>query len=203
MPKHMQYQNDSMAICVYTYMQKIVEDQSILPIMDFALHLAETHIVKIKNYFTQEKFPIPHGYTADDVDLTAPRLFSDELCLSYTYIMAVNGLAGYTAALTTNMRRDIRDYFTQCQNETMELFNKSPFSDRLMVYHKLLFGSTTIGIYGTALGSVQRMDLAAHYTRLIAEMGQYSEDGYKIMLTNKWAEQPPMTDDRQALANQR
>lgn len=67
-----QYQNDTMAICVYTYMIKIVEDVSIRPILEFSLRIAEGHITKIKDYFTQEKFPIPHGFTEDDVYLAAP-----------------------------------------------------------------------------------------------------------------------------------
>lgn len=120
-----QYQADTMAICVYKYMLKIVEDVSIRSILEFSLDLAEVHIKKINQYFRDEKFTIPQGFTDDDVDLTAPRLFSDEVCLTYTYIMSVNGLAGYTAALTTNIRRDVRDYFVQCQNETMALFNNS------------------------------------------------------------------------------
>jgi hypothetical protein len=316
-----QYQNDTMAICVYKYMIKIVEDVSIRPILEFSLKLAEGHIPKIKDYFTQEKFPIPHGLTEGDVDLSAPRLFSDELCLTYTYMMSVNGLAGYAAALTTNMRRDLRDYFVQCQNETMELFNTSldlllekgivsrppfinpsdkyefiekqkfmegllggkrplscieisniywdlkkvqlsksitiafaqaaksqevkkylwrgveiyakhievfesilsqenlpqpkseesevtnsttaPFSDRLMMYHKSLFGSTSIGVYGSAIGTCQRMDLAMHYSRLLAEMGKYMEDGFELMIENKWAEQPPLTDNREKLSTQK
>lgn len=315
-----QYQNDTMAICIYKYMLKIVEDVSIRPILEFCLTLAEGHIKRLKDYFTQEKFPLPHGFTADDVDLTSPRLFSDELCLSYTYIMSVNGLVGYSAALTTNMRRDLRDYFVECQTETMELFNKSldlllekgivsrppfinptetyefiekqdfiagllrkprpltcvetsnvfwdlkkiqlsksltiafaqvaksqevskyfwrgveiyskqievfgsilsaenlpqpkseeseitnsttaPFSDRLMMFHKTLFGATTIGVYGMAIGTVQRMDLFTHFTRFIAEIAKYMEDGFNIMIENKWAEQAPMADDREALANQ-
>jgi hypothetical protein len=313
-----QYQNDTMAICVFKYMIKIVEDVSIRPILEFSLRLAEGHITKIKDYFTQEKFPIPHGFTENDVDISAPRLFSDEFCLSYTYIMCVNGLAGYAAALSTNMRRDMRDYFVQCQNETMELFNISldlllekgivsrppfinpsdryefikkqsfkegilggkrplncievsnvywdlkkiqlsksvtmgfsqvaksqevkqylwrgveiykkhievfesifsqdhlpqpkseesevtnsttaPFSDRLMMYHKSLFGSTTIGVYGSAIGTCQRTDLGTHFLRLMTEMAHYMNDGFNIMIENKWAEQPPLADDRAKLA---
>ncbi|WLD92863.1 DUF3231 family protein [Alkalihalobacillus sp. AL-G] len=312
-----QYQNDTMAICVYKYMLKIVEDVSIRPILEYSLSLAENHITKLKDYFTQEGFPVPHGFTYNDVDRTAPRLFSDELCLTYTYIMCVNGLAGYAAALTTNMRRDVRDYFVQCQNETMDLFNKSldlllekgivsrppfinpsnkfefieqqkfmagilggkrplncieisnvfwdlkkiqlsksltmafaqvaksqevkeylwrgaeiyskhievyesilsqnnlphpkseeaeitnstiaPFSDRLMMYHKSLLGSTTIGMYGSAIGTAQRADLVTHFTRLMGEMAKYMEDGLNIMIEKKWAEQPPLADDREEL----
>nr|WP_263326262.1 DUF3231 family protein [Neobacillus sp. Marseille-Q6967] len=111
-----QYQNDTMAVCVYKYMIKITEDVSIRPILEFALSLAESHIVKIKEYYMEEKFPIPHGFTEDDVNLTAPRLFSDEFCLTYTYIMSVYGLSGYTVTISSNLRRDIRDYFVLCQN---------------------------------------------------------------------------------------
>jgi hypothetical protein len=120
-----QYQNDSMAICMYKYMINIVEDVSIRPILECTLRLAEEHITIIRDFLIQEKFPIPHGFTDDDVDVSAPRLYSDEFFLCYTYIMSINGLAGYAAALSTNMRRDIRDYFVKCQNDTMELFNKS------------------------------------------------------------------------------
>ncbi|HZG70853.1 MAG TPA: DUF3231 family protein, partial [Chondromyces sp.] len=120
-----QFQNDTMAICIYKYMLEIVEDVSIRPILELALSFAENHIPKIKGYFRAENFPIPHGFTEADVNLKAPRLFSDEFCLTYTYIMSVYGLAGYAAALTTNLRHDIRDYYVTCQTQTMELFNRS------------------------------------------------------------------------------
>lgn len=94
-------------------------------ILKTALTIAEGHIAEITKYFKQENIPVPQGFNEDDVNLKAFRLFSDSICLTYTYIMSVNGLAGYAAALTTNLRRDIRDYFVECQSETMELFNKS------------------------------------------------------------------------------
>jgi hypothetical protein len=68
------------------------------------------------------------------------------------------------------------------------------------MFHKSLFGSTSIGVYGSALGTCQRIDLAMHYSRLIAEMGKYMEDGFNIMIENKWAEQPPLVDDREKLS---
>ncbi|WP_051529985.1 DUF3231 family protein [Anoxybacteroides tepidamans] len=120
-----QYQNDTMARCVYKYMINIVEDASIRPILEFALSLAESHIPKIKEYFTQEQFPIPHGFTDEDVNSEAPRLFSDEACLMYTYAMSNSGLGLYADALAISMRKDVRDYFLQCQNEAVELFNRS------------------------------------------------------------------------------
>jgi hypothetical protein len=316
-----QFQNDTMAICVYSYMLKIVEDRSIRPIMEFAYSLAKGHIPKIEQYFTAEKFPIPHGFTEEDVNLEVPRLFSDEFCLTYTYIMSVHGLAGYAAALTTNMRRDIRDYYVHCQNETMELFNRSldlllekgivsrapiinpptnyefiktktfmeglfggertlnvieisniywdlkkaqldkslcigfaqvaktqevkdfiwrgvkiagkhveiletllthdhlptskseesgitnstiaPFSDRLMMYDKLIIGSSQLGLYGTAIATSQRYDLGIQFYRLSMELSEFLKDGLKLMIKHNWAEQVPLTDDREKLSDQK
>lgn len=316
-----QYESDTMVICVYKYMLNIVKKPDIRPILQHALQLAENHVSILKDYFRQEKFPIPQGFTDDDVDLNAPRLFSDEICLTYTYLMAVNGLASYAGALATSIRQDVRDYFTQCQTETMDLFNMTvplllqkgivskppyiyppdttelirskrfmkgilggerplscieishvfwdlkkiqlsraftiafaqvakskeigkflwrgaemyakhvevfesimsinhlpqpkseeteitnstipPFSDRLMMYHKSLFGSTTLALYGTAIGSCQRADLVMHYARLMAELTKYMGEGFQIMIKNEWIEQPPLAEDREALAIKR
>ncbi|WP_462411556.1 DUF3231 family protein [Neobacillus sp. Marseille-QA0830] len=312
-----QFQNDSMAICIYTYVLNFVEDVSIRPILELALSLAKGHISKIKEFFIAEKFPVPHGFTEDDVNLEAPRLFSDEFCVTYTYIASIHGLAGYAAALSCNLRRDIRDYFVQCQIETMELFNQSldlllekgivsrppvinppdnyefvqsktflqgifgvertlncieisniywdlkkaqldkalcigfaqvaksqevkdylwrgvkivskqvkslesllaqdqlpspkseesevtnstisPFSDRLMMYHKLIIGSTQVGLYGTAIGTCQRYDLGLQYSALLLELTEFLKDGYKLMIKQKWVEQVPLADDRAKL----
>ncbi|WP_027409312.1 DUF3231 family protein [Anoxybacteroides tepidamans] len=313
-----QYQNDTMAICVYKYMLNIVKDTSIRPILEFALNLAENHVAKVKDYLSQDEFPIPQGFNDADVNLDAPRLFSDEICLTYSYLMAVNGMALYAGAVATSIRKDVRDYFIQCQDESMKLFSESldlllqkgfvsrppyiypskgrefieskrfmgsflggkrpltcveishvfwdlkkiqlskaftmafaqvakskevskhlwrgveiyakqievmesilsqeqlpspkseeaeitnstvaPFSDRLMMHHKGIFGSTTMALYGTAVGSCQRADLPLHYARFMAELAQYMEDGFSIMIKNKWVEQPPMAEDREALA---
>jgi len=316
-----QYQNDTMAICVYKYMLNIVKDVSIRPILEFALKLAESHVTRVKDYLSRDEFPIPYGYNETDVNVSAPRLFSDEICLTYTFLMAVNGMSGYAGAVATAIRKDVRDYFVQCQLESMELFNQSidlllqkgfvsrppyiyphkevefieskrfmgsflggkrplscveishvfwdlkkiqlskaftmafaqvakskevskhlwrgveiytkqievmesilskeqlsipkseeaeitnstipPFSDRLMLYHKALFGSTTMALYGTAIGSCQRADLSLHYTRFMAELAKYMEEGFSIMIKNKWVEQPPLAEDREALAKQK
>ncbi|WP_420491205.1 DUF3231 family protein [Neobacillus vireti] len=56
----------------------MVEDVSFRPILECSLRLAEGHNTIIRDFLIQEKFPIPHGFTEDDVDLSAPRLYSDE-----------------------------------------------------------------------------------------------------------------------------
>jgi len=315
-----QYQLDTMARCVYKYMLETVHDHATRDILQQALHVSDEQIKRISEFFKKEGFPIPHGFTDNDVDLSAPQLFTDSLCLTYTYIFTVNGLAGYAAALTTSVRRDIRDYFVKCQEDSMDLFNKaldlllqkgivtrppllhpptsyefvesqdyikgllreprplncieisnifwdlkkiqlskaitiafaqvaksprirkyfwkgveiyskhikifeelldennlprptseeaevtnstiSPFSDRLMLYHKAVFGSTTMSMYGSAFATCERTDLVADFARLTAELSKHTFEGNKIMIENKWFEQPPLATDREALALQ-
>ncbi|MCM3588840.1 DUF3231 family protein [Mesobacillus maritimus] len=119
-----QYQGDSMAICVYKHFLKIVEDKKIKTILEISLHLAETHIKKITAFLENANFQVPKGFTEKDVNLKAPRLFSDNFMLFYSYIMTIHGLTAYSLAITNSERRDIQDYFFECTVSSKDLFQK-------------------------------------------------------------------------------
>jgi hypothetical protein len=119
------YLNDTMAICVIEYMLEKVEDTEIKPVFEFALSLAGQHIQAITGILNEEKFPLPFGFTDNDVNLSAPRLFSDTFWLIYLNEMAIHGLTGYNVALTTATRSDIREYYTKCMSSSMELYHRT------------------------------------------------------------------------------
>lgn len=77
----------------------------------------------------------------------------------------------------------------------------SPFSDKLMLNHIVVLVSAAIGYFGAGLSVSQRRDLALEYSRLIAEVGLYAEDGAQLLIKYGWMEQPPLADDREALSN--
>jgi hypothetical protein len=120
----LQYLGDSMAICVYKYFLNIVENNEIKPILESALQLAESHITKITEFLGSANFQIPIGFTENDVNVTAPRLFSDQFLLFYSYIMTIHGITAYSLAVTNTERQDIQDYFFDCTVSSRELFNK-------------------------------------------------------------------------------
>ncbi|WP_246187569.1 DUF3231 family protein [Ornithinibacillus caprae] len=120
----LQYMGDTMAICVYKYFLKIVEDDEIKSILRFALRLAKDHVEKIKDFFERENFQVPIGFTENDVNLNAPRLFSDRFLLFYSYIMTIHGLTAYSLAIINSERKDIQDYFMECTITSKELFQK-------------------------------------------------------------------------------
>lgn len=75
----------------------------------------------------------------------------------------------------------------------------APFSDKLMMFHTTSLIAISVTGYGTGIGASLRKDLGGHYTRLVTEILQYANDGVKLMIENRWLEQPPQNVDREAL----
>ncbi|MCJ8009963.1 DUF3231 family protein [Lederbergia wuyishanensis] len=119
------YMNDSMSKYVLQQMLKYIEDQDIKPIIQFAFDLASDHMDKLLAFFKQEKFAPPNGFTKRNVNMEAPRLFSDTFCLTYVNHMAKVGLLSYAGIISMCSREDIRSYFTKALNNTTTLYNQS------------------------------------------------------------------------------
>ncbi|MGY0693414.1 DUF3231 family protein [Virgibacillus sp. FSP13] len=118
------YMNDSMAICVIKYFLVHAEDQDVVSILNDALSLSETHVKEIAAIFESLQQPIPQGFSENDVDLNAPRLFSDTFCFIYLQNMARLGTTAYSFALPLMTRKDIIDYYEKCLTSSSELVVK-------------------------------------------------------------------------------
>jgi hypothetical protein len=122
----LQYLNDSSSMCVLTFFLEKVEDMEIKPILEFALELSKSHIQKITAILTEEKNIVPYGFSIkEDVDLTAPRLYSDSFVLNFLNQMSKVGLTTYSGSVGTSVRSDIKSYYMDCLTETMQLYDKS------------------------------------------------------------------------------
>ena len=118
-----QYVNDSASICLLTYFAEKAEDSEIKPIVEHALRLSEVHIQKIISIFNEENHAIPHGFKIEeDVDLTAPRLYSDSYVLNFVQNMAKVGLTAYSGSLSVAVREDITEFYMECLRETKQLY---------------------------------------------------------------------------------
>jgi hypothetical protein len=312
------YLGNTMAMCVLNFMLHHVEDQEIKGVVEQGLSLTVQFTKEIKLVFIQEDFPIPQGFTKDDVNVEAPRLFLDEFYLHYLKYTSKAGISLYGIAVPLMVRPDIRNFFTQCVESTMKLINRvneilaakgflasppftpypskvdfikrqsylngffgdvrplhaleiahlydniennttskavligfsqvaqleqaksyflrgkhiaakqydilsemlqkedlpsptlldalvttstfSPFSDKLMLFHKLDMFSMRIRTYGNALSLCARHDLAEKYGRMLLEIGNFVEDGANILIDHGWMEHPPEAADREAIA---
>ncbi len=71
-----QYINDTLAVCMNTYFLEKVEDEEVRPIVKWTLDTAKENLSIMQEIFRKEAFPIPIGFTEQDVNPKAPRLFS-------------------------------------------------------------------------------------------------------------------------------
>ncbi|QGQ45996.1 DUF3231 family protein [Metabacillus sediminilitoris] len=95
-----------------------------------------------------------------------------------------------------------KDELASPASSVSEITNSTvpPFSDKLMLNHIVILVSSAIGYYGAAVSVSTRRDLALEYTRLMAEVGLYAEDGVQLLIENGWMEQPPLAADREKLS---
>jgi hypothetical protein len=125
-PLWAQYMNESASICILGYFLEKAEDQEIKPVFEHALALSKSNIQKLTSLFTDENFAIPQGFNVEeDVNFTAPRLYSDSFVLQFIYQMTRGGLTTYSAAVSLSVRSDITDFYIECLSKTMQLYKIS------------------------------------------------------------------------------
>lgn len=120
-----QYMNDSASLCFIQHFLDTVQGPEVRDIVEQSRTLSSSHLLKVKHFLKEERYPIPQGFSEEDViNKHAPALFSDAFVLNYFYVMSIIGLTGYSGALATSVRSDQRAHFIHCQTEAMELYDK-------------------------------------------------------------------------------
>jgi hypothetical protein len=115
------YMGNSLSNHILRHFLQHVENEDIKTLLENAFGLTEKFMSKIKGFMEKENFPVPQGYTEDDFNSAAPRLFEDEFYVHYLKYAAKAGLSIYAIALPLVMRLDIREFFIQCGMATTEL----------------------------------------------------------------------------------
>ncbi len=312
------YTGNSMSVCILSYFLQHVDDESIKQLLENGLSLSKEFMAGIEEIFEKENFPIPIGFTDEDVNLGAPRLFEDEFYVHYLKYAAKAGLSIYHIALIFAYRQDVADFFNHCLKSTIvllqqikevlmsksliikppyipipekaefvsedflngfighvrplhalevahlydniesnvtskalilgfsqvaknenvrELFKRgkeithnavetcmdqlqnanlsspsfidhlvttstfSPFSDKIMLFHKVDMFSIKIRAFGNSMAVNGRHDIGFMYTKSFMKIASFVEDGMKLMIENGWMERPPSAVDRDRLAS--
>lgn len=120
-----QYIRETMAICISKYVVKTTKDPDVASLFKYCLELSTQHLKFVKQILKQEKVPLPTGFTDKDVNPKAQALFTDTFWLHYIHDMTIHGLSGHTLSLSGSGRRDIRNFYVQCINDAMNVYNKS------------------------------------------------------------------------------
>lgn len=314
------YMGNTMSIQVLSYILNHVEDKDVKEVMQSAYDLSKQIVMTITDLYRHEQYPLPIGFTEEDVNVSAPRLFADEFYLHYLKYLGKAGSSLYSIAVPLVTRRDVRSFFTQLVDASVKLLNKTnevliskgmlskppyipyptkaefidkksymrgffgevrplqameithlydiiennsiskavligfsqvaqsdkvkqyflrgkdiaykhynmcsklleqedlsspmtldplvttsttpPFSDKLMMFHKVDMFTMRVRSYANAASLSARRDLLEKYTRMTVDVGKYAEDGANLMIDHRWLEEPPHCVDREALVNQ-
>ncbi|UJL46173.1 DUF3231 family protein [Virgibacillus sp. NKC19-16] len=119
------YMNDTMSKYVLGYMLQHIEDPDIKAVVQYSYDMSSNHIEQIISIFENEQFAIPYGFTEKDVNMNAPWLFSDILCLTYVNHMAKVGMLTYSSFVSMSYREDVCNYFSQGLNDSNNLYKQS------------------------------------------------------------------------------
>lgn len=76
----------------------------------------------------------------------------------------------------------------------------APFSDKLMLFHKMDMFSMKIRSFGNSVAVNGRHDIGFMYTRALMQISTFVEDAAKIMIENGWMEQVPYAAERDRIA---
>lgn len=313
------YVGNSMSHKILLYFLKNVEDEHVKILLENGLTLTVDFMQTIEKFLKKEDFPIPVGFTQDDVNLGAPRLFEDQFYVHYLKYAAKAGLSLYGIAIPLVMREDIRQFFIHCNEMTTILLGQlnnvlidkgyimspptipvpkkvdfikrenylngffgdvrelhaleithlydniennitskalligfsqvakkekvrqflvrgkaitdrevqqfqdklhkenlpfpsqidhlvtastfSPFSDRLMVFHKVDMFSIKIRSFANSMAVNGRRDIGLMYLKALSEVSLFVEDGANLLIEHGWMEQPPKAIDRDQLSS--
>jgi hypothetical protein len=313
------YMGNSMSKCILSYYLQHVEDKDIKTLLENALKLSEEFLKIITEIFTKENFPIPKGFSQEDVNLGAPRLFQDEFYVHYLKYAAKAGGSIYSVGLPLIYRKDVEEFFRYCLDSTLDLMRQikeilmnkgfiikpplipvpdkvefvhedflngffghvrplhaleiahlydniennvtskalimafaqvakdekirelfergrdmtstniesymhmlhkenlpapsflddlvttstfSPFSDKLMLFHKMDMFTMKIRAFGNSTAVNGRHDLGLLYTKSLMKISGFVQDAAKIMIEKGWFEQTPGAADRKKLASE-
>lgn len=119
------YMNDTLSSCMLQYFLQHVDDKQIEGVIEFGLSISQKHIKFLESLFEENGFKKPIGFTKDDVNLNAKKLYSDSFYLYYLKNMATIGGNGYSLALGNSARLDIQQFFMECTQQTADLYHKA------------------------------------------------------------------------------
>jgi hypothetical protein len=314
------YVGNSMSKCILSYYIQHVEDEDIKALLENALKLSLEFMKTTEDIFKTENFPTPKGFSNEDVNLGAPRLFEDEFYVHYLKYAGKAGMSIYNVAVPLVFRKDVKEFFTYCMDSTMALMEQindilmnkgfiikppiipvpdkvefihqdflngflghvrplhaleiahlydniennvtskalimafsqvvksekirklfirgkdlshkhieqymeklhnenlpspslldhlvttstsSPFSDKLMLFHKVDMFSMKIRAFGNSAAVNGRHDIGLLYARSLMEISSFVEDAAKTMIENGWMEQPPYAANRDKIASEK
>jgi len=115
------YQSYTMIGCGIKIFLEKVDDKDIRLLLEDTLTFAEGQITLLQTFFEKENYPLPHGFTEEDINRSAPRLFSDKLYLELLTQLCELTIMLIPSSLVVAEREDVMTYYEETIKKMKEL----------------------------------------------------------------------------------
>ncbi|OPX83583.1 MAG: hypothetical protein A4E53_04530 [Pelotomaculum sp. PtaB.Bin104] len=113
----------TMIRCIHSHFVRTANDPDLRTLIENGLSICETRINKTSQILKMEGQPIPKGFGDKDIDLGAPRLFTDLYYYFWTLSMIQIGLMINGKNLSHSTREDVRNFYTEALSSTTRYYN--------------------------------------------------------------------------------
>jgi hypothetical protein len=115
------YLIESMALQVTKYFLLKAEDKDVIKLLQFALQVAERGTEGSKKFLENANHPIPEGFREEDVNMHAPRVYSDNLVVLIKNRLAQDANVVLSMSLGASSRSDIWNFFEKQLTDTSRI----------------------------------------------------------------------------------
>lgn len=119
------YMNASLSVRVLSYFLKKTEDEKILGIIQDAYDMSVNHLKILEQFLLQDGHEIPIGFTEEDVNVDAPKLYTDNYMLQNVMQFGILGMIAASAGIGMASREDIYSHFSKAHHDYNELHRKA------------------------------------------------------------------------------
>ncbi|WP_217587824.1 DUF3231 family protein [Lentibacillus saliphilus] len=106
------YMNASIGSNVLKTFLQHIEDDAIKHVIVETRAFLQGNLKRLEGFFKQADHPLPLAFTEEDINVEAPRLYTDDYYLLYMTQIGAFGMMAHTHATIMSMREDVREFFS-------------------------------------------------------------------------------------------
>lgn len=118
------YVTNTMGIWATRHFIEKAQDEEIKKMLEFTEVIAVEEARQSKLFLEEAGQPLPTPFEENDVNVNAKPLFTDVYVVLLNSTLTQAAMSVYALSLNTTTRADIRAFFSECIDNTKELFNR-------------------------------------------------------------------------------
>jgi len=118
------YEYETMVRCGFTIFLQHVDDEATKELLKETQTISTERIEQVKDILMEEKCPPPLGFTESDMNVNAPRLFSDNLYLEFMLQLIKMELPNYGLAFVEVTKPYLQRFYEKAIKDSMNIEKK-------------------------------------------------------------------------------